>query len=334
MQVSQRHPHIIRRDELAEMNAQAGARYELADNSAGTAVGLHKGHILFQRLRSGLIVHTVDVIDLQQFCADIEMTPSLSFVLMLNGQTGLTAGDRTFQIGPESGHFGRGVAEGGVLALADTDRVRRTSQTGTHIRCAVVIVPPEWVETGAHAGNALQDTLFGMGKNHLAGGRWALTPRQIALAEKMLRPAQYESYLQDLYLESYAFEMVAESVRALTDADRVVDNYSLRRRDRLRMASVVDLIESKESRGLTLGEIAARVGTNVSTLQEQFRAAYGTTLIEYMREQRLAQAREALEHSGISVAEAAYMAGYRSPANFATAFKRRYGVSPKQLRIK
>jgi len=56
------------------------------------------------------------------------------------------------------------------------------------------------------------------------------------------------------------------------------------------------------------------------------------TIFEYQRARRLLQARQALEREGISVNEAAWRAGYNSPANFATAFKRQFGISPRQVR--
>ena len=43
-------------------------------------------------------------------------------------------------------------------------------------------------------------------------------------------------------------------------------------------------------------------------------------------------ARDAMERDGISVAEAAYDAGYSSPANFSTAFKRMFGLSPREAK--
>jgi AraC-like DNA-binding protein len=42
-------------------------------------------------------------------------------------------------------------------------------------------------------------------------------------------------------------------------------------------------------------------------------------------------AREALERDGMSVAQAAYIAGYTSAANFATAFRRFFGTTPENV---
>ncbi|WP_092496768.1 helix-turn-helix domain-containing protein [Faunimonas pinastri] len=36
----------------------------------------------------------------------------------------------------------------------------------------------------------------------------------------------------------------------------------------------------------------------------------------------------AIERNGVSIAEAAFLAGYSSPANFSTAFRKAFGLSP------
>jgi AraC-like DNA-binding protein len=71
---------------------------------------------------------------------------------------------------------------------------------------------------------------------------------------------------------------------------------------------------------------------NANTLQRQFRAVFGTTVFDYLRECRLLRARRALEHGGVTVGQAALAAGYTSAANFATAYRRRFGHVPKLAR--
>jgi AraC-like DNA-binding protein len=67
-------------------------------------------------------------------------------------------------------------------------------------------------------------------------------------------------------------------------------------------------------------------------LQRYFRAYTGMSAFAYQRRRLLDAARIALEREGISVNEAAHRAGYTSAANFATAFRRQFGIAPSQLR--
>ncbi|WP_150185643.1 helix-turn-helix transcriptional regulator, partial [Enterobacter bugandensis] len=57
----------------------------------------------------------------------------------------------------------------------------------------------------------------------------------------------------------------------------------------------------------------------------------GCTLFDYLRDCRLALARRYLLE-GPSVQQAAWMCGYQHAPNFATAFRRHYGISPGDVR--
>jgi AraC-like DNA-binding protein len=103
-------------------------------------------------------------------------------------------------------------------------------------------------------------------------------------------------------------------------------------RERARIGAVRELLDSGAADGLSLAEIARHAGTNVSTLQKQFRALFGLTVFEYLRRSRLLRARQALERDGCCIVNAACLAGYTSPANFATAYRRQFGITPRQSR--
>jgi AraC-like DNA-binding protein len=145
----------------------------------------------------------------------------------------------------------------------------------------------------------------------------------------MIHPPAYTPVLQRLYLESRAIELAAEALHVMSGVEAVPQ---LRQREQKRINIVRDLLESGTADDLSLDEIARRAGSNASTLQTQFRAAFGTTVFEYLRRTRLTRARIALEREGCSIVEAAGIAGYTSPANFATAYKRQFGITPRQSR--
>lgn len=56
------------------------------------------------------------------------------------------------------------------------------------------------------------------------------------------------------------------------------------------------------------------------------------TVTDYIRKSALARARQLLKRDGVSVAQAAHASGYSSAANFATAFKREFGMTPREAR--
>jgi DNA-binding response OmpR family regulator len=81
-----------------------------------------------------------------------------------------------------------------------------------------------------------------------------------------------------------------------------------------------------------LASLARTVGTNPKRLNDAFRRFTGTTAFEYLREIRMAQARRLLVETRLEIQTIASDLGYGSAANFATAFRERFGMTPSQYR--
>lgn len=79
-------------------------------------------------------------------------------------------------------------------------------------------------------------------------------------------------------------------------------------------------------------EVARACGLGLRSLERLVARVEGRPLGAFLRDLRLDAASEALRQGGTSVAEAAWIAGYSSPANFATALRRVRGISPRDLR--
>jgi DNA-binding response OmpR family regulator len=87
--------------------------------------------------------------------------------------------------------------------------------------------------------------------------------------------------------------------------------------------------------GLTwpgLDALAHSVGTNEKKLTELFRQRFGMPAYAYLVELRLEQARVSLASSALQIQYIADSAGYRNASDFSRAFRRRYGLGPRQYR--
>jgi AraC-like DNA-binding protein len=80
----------------------------------------------------------------------------------------------------------------------------------------------------------------------------------------------------------------------------------------------------------SIGELARRVGMSEVTLRRVFKATFGVTILDYVRDRRLDAGRVMLREGRFQVAEIAYRVGYSDPANFTTAYRRRFGHAPTQ----
>ncbi|MEM9150322.1 MAG: AraC family transcriptional regulator [Cyanobacteria bacterium P01_F01_bin.3] len=68
------------------------------------------------------------------------------------------------------------------------------------------------------------------------------------------------------------------------------------------------------------------------TLKRRFKAATGSTLIEYLQNLRIEEAKHQLESSDRSVEKICYDVGYEDISFFRRLFKRRTGITPSQYR--
>ena len=81
-----------------------------------------------------------------------------------------------------------------------------------------------------------------------------------------------------------------------------------------------------------LAGLARSVGTNTRQLNEAFRKHVGVTVFDYLREARMKEALRLLSETDLEVQTVANDLGYGSAANFSTAFRERFGLSPRQYR--
>lgn len=91
-------------------------------------------------------------------------------------------------------------------------------------------------------------------------------------------------------------------------------------------------LSQKLSEPPTVEELARLVGTNEKRLSRAFRDNLGQTVFEYVRHERLRVAQSLLRTTPLSVARIAEEIGFSSAANFATAFRERFGVTPSAYR--
>lgn len=81
-----------------------------------------------------------------------------------------------------------------------------------------------------------------------------------------------------------------------------------------------------------LVDLAHRVGTNERRLTQIFRQQVGMTAYEYLQQLRLERGRGLLRDSELQVQLIADRVGYRNATDFTRAFRRHFGVTPRQYR--
>jgi len=95
---------------------------------------------------------------------------------------------------------------------------------------------------------------------------------------------------------------------------------------------VRDVVEQRLDRDLSLEDLAAAAGLSRAHFARSFRVATGQTPYAYLRERRVARARDLLAGSARPVVEIAGLTGFRSQSHLGRVFKNATGLTPAEYR--
>ena len=82
---------------------------------------------------------------------------------------------------------------------------------------------------------------------------------------------------------------------------------------------------------LTVDELVKKAYMSNTYFRKLFYEKYGTTPMDYIIKKRLSYAEKLLAKGDVSIAEAAYMSGFRDSKYFSRMIKKEYGVPPSKL---
>ncbi|AYD04540.1 AraC family transcriptional regulator [Neorhizobium sp. NCHU2750] len=320
---------MVKANEFFGQMQAANRSFRLLDSNVGADEDLMRGSFRKMTVRRGLTFHYSDLTNLRDLQTKTEAPPHLGIKLFFQGGIAARIGNLDIPM-PVEQSGGSWVPSATLFHQREHEVFTRHAGAGDRTRKLTIKILPEWLESGDVFAGGEALSLQRFTEQKLAARSWTPSRALLALAEQMINPPVFEPHLARLYMESRVISVVAEAFGLLSEDSATGRNsLSLAECKRLKRAEDM-LLDYKASPSIET--VAAATGVSVNTLQRLFQAAHGTSVFSYIRDRRLDQARLALETEGLPIAQAAYIAGYTSPANFSTAFKRRYGFTPKQCR--
>ncbi|MEM7036270.1 MAG: AraC family transcriptional regulator [Bacteroidota bacterium] len=133
-----------------------------------------------------------------------------------------------------------------------------------------------------------------------------------------------------MFVESRVTELLMLQFEEAVQADQAQDS-RISAQTLEKMHAIREfLLNSPDSR-FTLSDLARKVGTNVFTLKQSFKQAFGTTVFGYWNGVKMEHARRLLLDNRLPIKIVAEKVGYKHPQHFSTAFKKHFGFSPSTL---
>ncbi|WP_420548122.1 helix-turn-helix domain-containing protein [Curvivirga sp.] len=291
---------------------------------------LLRGNIDFINLQEGLSVHFSDACDVRDVKIMRECQPRLCISFFLEGNIEAYIGDDPIPmpIFDEDKQSWKPIAS--VFSQRKMEIFKRYAKRGSYIKKIVISLSPSWLEKFSQSSSEIQK-IRDFTSKHLARKNWIPSSHAISMVEQIVASDNIPDVLRSLYIESRVIMLVEEAFRELISDGTQDCPAGLRPQDRDRLKKIDQYLRDQACHQISTNELASKVGISINSLQRLLSKVYGMSASKYIRTFMLERARTTMERDGISIAEAAYLAGYNSPANFATAFKKCFGFSPGRL---
>ena len=160
-----------------------------------------------------------------------------------------------------------------------------------------------------------------------------ITPYMEHIFAELKDFTQYRGGLGYLFLESKVLELQSVYLSEVLELSILASPYvAMSKSDRDSIIEAKRIIDGQLALAPSCEELAKQVNISTSKLTKGFSSLFGTSVHAYVIDQRLEKAASLLLESNLNVSQVAMLVGYSKASNFAAAFKRKYGVNPKNYK--
>jgi AraC-like DNA-binding protein len=221
---------------------------------------------------------------------------------------------------------GSGMAPGETLHVEETNQ--RSLKVTLHIEPSVFCqwmsgLPKQFPDEIKHWLKPIDQTYYSQISQ-------ITTVMQAALQQILQCP--FQGLTQQMYLEGKVWELIALHLAQTTEADSEPEIKPLKSDDIERIHYAKEILIARLEEPPSLIELARLAGINDHKLKVGFRQVFGTTVFGYLQDYRMERSRQLLELGDLSIAEAARAVGLVNRSHFAIAFRKKFGVNPREYR--
>lgn len=152
----------------------------------------------------------------------------------------------------------------------------------------------------------------------------------VLLVLQQILTAKNQSSMRDLYIKGKTYELLSLHFDSGENTNEEYCPFLVDDREVLKIRKAKDIIISRMSEPPSLQDLANEVGLNLKKLKEGFKQIYGDTVYSFLFDYKMDHARKLLESNQYNVNEVGLQVGYSTSSHFISAFKKKFGTTPKQ----
>ena len=99
----------------------------------------------------------------------------------------------------------------------------------------------------------------------------------------------------------------------------------------LKIKQAKDIVIAEMASPPSLDELSKKIGLNIKKLKMGFKDLYGMPVFTFLFHYKMEYAKKLLSQKENNVNEVALQVGYSTSSHFIVAFKKKFGITPKQF---
>ncbi|TDT43722.1 AraC-like DNA-binding protein [Maribacter spongiicola] len=294
-----------------------GDRILQYDNEKGN------GRIQTVSLGSGISYTEYDMDLKEDFNFDLKLdeNPSLYFIYCLEGSFRFSQGKEINKV----------EALQTVVIGGSNETINIKLREATKSNLSIIKVTQDGESLSKNSNNELYERLFASFLNE--DGEAHIGTFNLKIKEQLLqiRSITQVGLVRKLLIEGIVnFTLALEILHCKQDIENSGQvSTMLTKKELLRIEEAVNAIKRKPEFPYTVTDLSKEYGLSPTKLQEGFKVMEGTTVTNFIRNERLVLAEELIQTSDMNISEIVYSIGFTSRSYFSKIFRNKFKCTPK-----
>lgn len=165
------------------------------------------------------------------------------------------------------------------------------------------------------------------GKKYYKDGK--ITPSMAIVLNQLINFSLNQS-IKTLYFKGKTYELLSLYFNRSEDTNIEQCPFLVDETNVIKIRKAKDIIIARMSEPPTLQELADEIQLSLKKLKEGFKQIYGDSVFSFLFDYKMEVARKLLETGENNVNEVGLKVGYSTASHFISAFKKKYGTTPKK----
>lgn len=153
----------------------------------------------------------------------------------------------------------------------------------------------------------------------------------VGLILNQLTTKQINQSLRSIYIKGKVYELLSYYFSASTETETEHCPYIASEETISKIKQAKEIIIEEMINPPSLSDLAKKVGLNIKKLKTDFKEFYGVPVFTFLLNYKMERAKKLLQEQQLNVNEIASNLGYSNSSHFIAAFKRKFGITPKQF---